>query len=196
MSLWVSSEDVMPVLCLLWEYCCALLSFSVTSCWPSNNSSNLSSSTSLSAIHCTPPAYFLSIPVLEWFHSFSFSLAFIVISYPIASLPFSFPFPCLFYPVLSYPKCFYIYSNFFAYPILSYLILSFVSLPFSLLILSVHIFLHPFFLCLFYLILSFAVASLLFLCIPFSSSLLFLFCRLGSYFWNQLAGGLPKWLVD
>lgn len=134
MSLWVSSEDVMPVLCLLWEYCCALLSFSVTSCWPSNNSSNLSSSASLSAVHCTPPAYFLSIPVLEWFHSFSFSLAFIVISYPIACLPFSFPFPCLFYPVLSYPKCFYIYSYFL--PILSYLILSYPLYPFLFLCLS------------------------------------------------------------
>jgi len=126
-----TTEDVMPVLCLLLGI---LLSSSVTSCWSSNNSCNLSSSASLSSARCTLPT---SFPFLSWngshlflegkWFSFPFlSFPFSILSYPIVLLPISLPilsiissripFSIPSHPILSFCIPFY----FFADPILSH----------------------------------------------------------------------------
>lgn len=132
------------------------------------------------------PVSLLILSVHIFLHPFCLScpiLSYTVLSYAFVSLIVSLL--ILSFHILSHPN--------FSYHMLSYpmLLHSFWFLclfyPFIFLhpsFLSFHIFSHPFFLYLFYLILSTAVASLLFLCTPFSSSLLFLSCRLGFYFQN------------
>ncbi len=138
-----------------------------------------------------------SFPFLSWngFTAFLFRLP--LLSYPILSHVFPFPFLFLAFSILSYPilNAFTSIPNSLpAYPILSYPILCIPSFFFA----------YPMFISFTSLFsLPFLFNPILCCCIPSVSlhslsvsSLLFLFCRLGSYFWNQLAGGLPKWLVD
>ncbi len=121
---------------------------------------------------------FFAHPILSNPLASHFFISYVILTYAFASRPvplpiLSFHFFCI---LLSFP--------FLSFPFLSFPFL-FLSVPLP--VLSFHIFSHPFFICLFYLILSTAVTSLLFLCIPFSSSLfflLFLSCRLGFYFRN------------